>query len=71
MSHMSDLSPKPTRPTHIPDYADECLTLAERNLGDKISLGGAFALLHYLDYDRPLTWMHGGIRPPHQKKEHR
>ena len=51
MSHMSDPSPKPTRPTHIPDYADACLhALAERNLGAKISLGGAFALLHYLDY---------------------
>jgi hypothetical protein len=51
MAHMSDSSPKPTRPTHIPDYADACLhALAERNLGDKISLRGAFALLHYLDY---------------------
>lgn len=41
----------PARPTHIPDYADVCLqALADANLGDKISLGGAFALLHYLDY---------------------
>ncbi|NCC36326.1 MAG: hypothetical protein EOM24_30590 [Chloroflexia bacterium] len=32
-------------------YADVCLhALVERNLGDKISLGGAFGLLHYLDY---------------------
>lgn len=42
---------RPKRPTHIPAYADVCLqTLADQNLGDKISLGGAFALLHYLDY---------------------
>jgi hypothetical protein len=41
----------PTRPTHLPDYAELCLrALAEQQLGDKISLGGAFALLHYLDY---------------------
>ena len=48
---MNTLSPKPTRPTHIPAYADVCLqALVGRNLGDKISLGGAFGLLHYLDY---------------------
>jgi len=48
---MNVLPPQPTRPTHIPMYADICLqALAERNLGDKISLGGAFGLLHYLDY---------------------
>ncbi len=42
---------QPTRPTHIPAYADVCLqALVEHNLGDKLSLGGAFALLHYLDY---------------------
>ena len=41
----------PTRPTNLPDYAELCLTaLAAQQLGDKISLGGAFALLHYLDY---------------------
>ena len=42
---------QPTRPTHIPAYADVCLqALVEHNLGYKLSLGGAFALLHYLDY---------------------
>lgn len=42
---------QPKRPTHIPVYADICLqALADQNLGNKISLGGAFALLHYLDY---------------------
>ncbi len=44
-------SQQPKRPTHIPDYAEVCLTaLVAHDLGDKISLGGAFALLHYLDY---------------------
>jgi hypothetical protein len=39
------------RPTHIPDYADFCLrAIAQQELGNKISLGGAFGLLHYLDY---------------------
>lgn len=48
---MNALLPQPSRPTHIPVYADVCLqALAEYNLGAKISLGGAFALLHYLDY---------------------
>jgi len=49
---MGDLEPiTPTRPSRIPDYADECLqALAAQNLGHRISLGGAFGLLHYLDY---------------------
>ena len=39
------------RPTHIPEYAVYVLqTLAKAGLGEKISLGGAFGLLHYLDY---------------------
>ena len=43
--------PSPKRPTHIPDYAEVCLAaLVAHGLGDKVSLGGAFALLHYLDY---------------------
>lgn len=48
---MKAVSSTPTRPTHLPDYAELCLrALAEQQLGDKISLGEAFALLHYLDY---------------------
>lgn len=39
------------RPSHVPDHADLCLkAISEANLGDRISLGGAFGLLHYLDY---------------------
>ena len=41
----------PHRPTHMPEYAEACLqALVEQGLGDKISLGGALGLLHYLDY---------------------
>lgn len=39
------------RPSNVPDHADICLkAISEANLGDRISLGGAFGLLHYLDY---------------------
>ena len=42
---------QPRRPAHMPDYAEVCLrALVANGLGDKISLGGAFGLLHYLDY---------------------
>jgi hypothetical protein len=46
----SDLM-KPRRPANIPAYAEICLqALVENKLNDRISLGGAFGLLHYLDY---------------------
>lgn len=39
------------RPSNIPDHADLCLkAISDAGLGDRISLGGAFGLLHYLDY---------------------
>lgn len=42
---------KPRRPTNIPRYAEACLqALVDQGLNDKISIGGAFGLLHYLDY---------------------
>lgn len=42
---------QPQRPRHMSDYAEACLqALATGKLGEKISLGGAFGLLHYLDY---------------------
>jgi len=35
----------------VSNYAEACLqALAASGLGDKLSLGGAFGLLHYLDY---------------------
>jgi hypothetical protein len=41
----------PSRPTNIPPYAEVCLqALVANQLNDRISLGGAFGLLHYLDY---------------------
>jgi hypothetical protein len=42
---------QPHRPSHIPDYAELSLqALVTHGLSDRISLGGAFGLLHYLDY---------------------
>ena len=42
---------QPSRPTNIPLYAEACLqALVSNQLNDRISLGGAFGLLHYLDY---------------------
>jgi hypothetical protein len=39
------------RPINVPDHADLCLrAISDAGLGEKISLGGAFGLLHYLDY---------------------
>lgn len=39
------------RPQQISPYAEACLqALADSGLGERISLGGAFGLLHYLDY---------------------
>ena len=38
-------------PKYIPEYAEACLqALGASWLGEKISLGGGFGLLHYLDY---------------------
>ena len=39
------------RPKNLPAYSETVLqTLVDRGLAGKISLGGAFGLLHYLDY---------------------
>ncbi len=46
----SDLM-RPRRPTNIPAYAETSLqALVANGLNDKISMGGGFGLLHYLDY---------------------
>jgi hypothetical protein len=43
--------PQPRRPEHLPDYSEMCLqALVDHGLAEKISLGGAFGLLHYYDY---------------------
>jgi len=48
---MRDKAGLPQRPTHLSRYAELCLeALAEQGLGEKVSLGGALGLLHYLDY---------------------
>lgn len=42
---------RPRRPHHTPEYAELCLEAVTRiDLGNRISLGGAFGLLHYHDY---------------------
>lgn len=42
---------RPTRPRNFPEHAEACLlALADHGLGHVISVGGAFGLLHYLDY---------------------
>lgn len=42
---------EPHRPSHLPTYAEACLrALGDEGLGEKISVGGALGLLHYLDY---------------------
>lgn len=39
------------KPVNLPDHADVCLrALVDQGLADRIVLGGAFGLLHYLDY---------------------
>ena len=41
----------PQRPANLPQYSEACLqALAAHGLGDRISLGGAFGLMHYLEY---------------------
>ena len=42
---------RPQRPSHLSEYSELCLRgLVEVGLADKLSLGGALGLLHYLDY---------------------
>jgi hypothetical protein len=42
---------QPQRPSHLSPYAQACLeALVKENLADRISLGGALGLFHYLDY---------------------
>lgn len=55
---------EPSRPTHISQYAEDCLNaLSSSNLGKTVSLGGAFGLLHYLDHrpthDVDAWWLEG------------
>jgi hypothetical protein len=48
---MESANKRPRRPAHLSDFAEKCLeTLAASGLGDRISVGGALGLLHYLDY---------------------
>ncbi len=41
----------PRQPADTSEYAEECLrALADQGMGERVSVGGAFGLLHYLDY---------------------
>lgn len=69
MKNSSALAPH--RPTNIPIHAETCLdALVAHRLGDKIVLGGAFGLLHYLDY-RPThdvdAWWDTSATAQHKK----
>ena len=47
----SDILPNPCRPTNVPPHAEVCLqALVMQGIGGRISLGGAFGLLHYFDH---------------------
>jgi hypothetical protein len=42
---------QPQQPSHLSPYARACLdALVKANLADRISIGGALGLFHYLDY---------------------
>ena len=39
------------KPSHLPEHGEACIrALVAAGLADRIVLGGAFGLLHYLDY---------------------
>ena len=46
-----DVTPTPKRPDNISEFAGACLeSLSAGMLGERLSLGGAFGLSHYLEY---------------------
>ena len=53
---------QPRKPDHLPAYSEACLrAVVAHGVADRISVGGAFGLLHYLDYrttrDVDAWWM--------------
>jgi hypothetical protein len=63
---------QPKRPKMLPLYAERCLqALDELGLGDKLSIGGAFGLMHYFEY-RPThdvdAWWVEGVSEADQRK---
>ena len=62
----------PRRPANLPMYAEACLqALVAHGLGDRISLGGAIGLMHYLEY-RPThdvdAWWTGAATSEDQRQ---
>ena len=49
LTAMKEIQPK--QPSHLSDYAEACLNaLVRADLADRISIGGALGLFHYVDY---------------------
>lgn len=63
---------QPKKPAHLPDFSEVCLrALVDCGLADKVVLGGALGLLHYLDY-RPTRdvdlWWSGQVKAEEQRQ---
>jgi hypothetical protein len=56
---------RPHQPSQVSPYAQVCLeALIEAKLAERISLGGAFGLFHYIDYRSTYdvdAWWHGSL----------
>lgn len=56
---------RPHQPSQVSPYAQACLdALIEANLAERISIGGAFGLFHYIDYRSTYdvdAWWHGSL----------
>jgi hypothetical protein len=63
---------KPQIPQNSPEYAQACLeALADQGLGNYLSLGGAFGLMHYYEYRTTHdvdAWWQPNATPEVQKK---
>jgi hypothetical protein len=69
MIDMKDI--RPHQPAHISPYSQACLdALVKAGLAERISLGGAFGLFHYIDYRATYdvdAWWHGS--PTEKQKQ--
>ncbi len=63
---------QPHEPSQVSPFARACLdALLTANLSERLSLGGAFGLFHYIDYRLTYdvdAWWHGSLTE-HQKQE--
>lgn len=67
---MKDIQPK--QPSHISLYSQACLdALVKTGLAERISLGGAFGLFHYIDYRATYdvdAWWYGSLTEKHKQE---